>query len=243
VARRELRVGYLSARSRGKEWIVSVITIVKKNGVVAIAADTLSTAGSRKLSATHNQQPSKIARIGSSFVGLTGWSVHQQVLEHLFGTVSDPPALSSTAQIFDVFLKLHPRLKEEYFLNPRGGDGDAYESSQMTVLIANQHGIFGLYSARTVLEYARFWASGSGSDYALGAMHATYRSALDAVAIAEAGVRAAVEFDDGCGAPIESHSVRLVANHPHEPEPLERVEPGSEPVELLELVEPIGTAR
>ncbi len=30
-------------------------------------------------------------------------------------------------------------------------------------LIANAHGIFGAYSMRDVLEYERFWASGSGS--------------------------------------------------------------------------------
>ena len=96
---------------------------------------------------------------------------------------------SDTAEIFDVFLKLHPRLKQEYFLNPRGGDDEAYESSQMTLLIANQHGIFGLYSMRTVLEYERYWASGSGSDYALGAMHAGYDTKA-ALEIAEAGVEA-----------------------------------------------------
>ena len=208
---------------------MSVITIVQKNGLVAIAADTQSSSGSRKMSAGHNRQPSKIARIGPSYIGLTGWSVHQQVLEHLFAGVAEPPALSSTAQIFDVFLKLHPRLKQEYYLNPRGGDDEAYESSQMTLLIANQHGIFGLYSMRTVLEYERYWASGSGSDYALGAMHAIYDAIADAVAIAEAGVRAAIEFDDGCGAPIESHSVPL--------------EPRTQPLEPLELLEPIGTAR
>ena len=122
---------------------MSVITIVRKNGVVAMAADTLSSQGTRKLSAAHNRQPSKIARIGASLIGVTGWSVHQQVLEHLFANVEQPPALASTAEIFDVFLKLHPRLKEEYFMNPRGGDGEAYESSQMSILIANQHGIFG----------------------------------------------------------------------------------------------------
>jgi ATP-dependent protease HslVU (ClpYQ) peptidase subunit len=208
---------------------VSVITVVKKNGLVAIAADTQSSSGSRKMSARHNRQPGKIARIGASYIGSTGWSVHQQVLAHLFAGVTEPPAFSSAAQIFDVFLKLHPRLKQEYYLNPRGGDDEAYESSQMTLLIANQHGIFGLYSMRTVLEYQQYWASGSGSDYALGAMHAIYDAVADAAAIAEAGVRAAIEFDDGCGAPIESHAVPL--------------EPGTQPLEPLELLEPIGTAR
>jgi len=208
-------VHWISVRSCAREGeIVSVITVVKKNGVVAIAADTLASSGTRKMSATHNKLASKIARIGGSYIGLTGWSVNQLVLEHLFGPMTDLPKFSSAAEIFDVFLKLHPRLKQEYFLNPRGGDEDAWESSQMTLLIANAHGIFGLYANRTVLEYGCYWASGSGSGYALGAMHAVYPVNGDAVAIAETGVRAAIEFDDGCGEPIEAHAVRLVVAQP-----------------------------
>jgi len=204
------RVSILLRAWRGKEEIVSVITIVKKDGVVAIAADTLTSAGCRKVSAVHNKLATKITRIGASYFGVTGAAVHQQVIDHLFANVSDPPAFRNPAEIFEVFLKLHPRLKQEYFLNGRAGDGDAYESSQMTLLIANQHGIFGLYSMRTVLEYERFWASGSGSDYALGAMNAMYDLHVDALSIAEAGVNAGIEFDDGCGAPVESHAVPLI---------------------------------
>jgi ATP-dependent HslUV protease subunit HslV len=196
---------------------VSVITVVKKDGVVAIAADTLSSTSGRKLSARHNKQAGKIVRIGASYVGSTGWSVHQQVLEHLFASANDPPRFTSAAEIFDVFLTLHPRLKQEYFLNPKGDADDAYESSQMSLLIANQHGIFGVYSMRTVVEYEHYWASGSGSDYALGALYAVYESAGDARLIAEAGVRAATEFDSWCGAPVESHAVRLVAAAADEP--------------------------
>jgi ATP-dependent protease HslVU (ClpYQ) peptidase subunit len=202
----------VGAPVRGREGVVSVITVVKKDGVVAMAADTLSSTSGRKLSATHNKQAGKIVRIGGSFVGSTGWSVHQQVLEHLFAKASDPPQFSSAEEIFDVFLKLHPRLKQEYFMNPKADEDDAYESSQMTLLIANPHGIFGLYSMRTVVEYERYWASGSGSDYALGAMHAVYESAVDARLIAEVGVRAAIEFDGWCGAPVESQAVRVAVS-------------------------------
>ena len=113
----------------------------------------------------------------------------------------------SVAGIFDVFVKLHDRLKGDYAMNVRGNQ--PYESTEMTLLIANEHGIFGVYSMREVVEHERFWASGSGGDYALGAMHALYDAAPDAVSVAEAGVRAAVEFDDGSGAPLESHVIRL----------------------------------
>jgi ATP-dependent HslUV protease, peptidase subunit HslV len=185
---------------------MSTVTVVKKNGFVAIAADTLSSFGPRKLSAIHNKRASKILRLGPSLVGLTGAAANLRVLEHAFRDAA-APALDSASDIFDVFLTLHDRLKYQYAMNVRGGQ--AYESNEMTLLIANQHGIFGIYSMREVVEHERFWAAGSGGDYALGAMHALYDVAADAVSIAEAGVRAAIEFDDGTGAPVESHVIRL----------------------------------
>lgn len=191
---------------------MSTITVVKKNGCVAIAADTLASFGTRKLSAPYDRHAGKILQVGSSFLGMTGWGVQQLVLEHLFASAGEPPQLASTAEIFGVLLKLHQRLKQEYFLNPRGSDEDAYESSQLQLMIANRSGIFGVYSNRSVIEFERFWASGSGSDYALGAMYSLYESASNAISIAEAGVRAAIEFDDATGAPIESHALQLSAS-------------------------------
>ena len=62
---------------------------------------------------------------------------------------------------------------------PKEEEDDPYESTQITALIANEHGIFGVYSMREVFEYTRFWAVGSGREFALGAMHALYAPAED----------------------------------------------------------------
>lgn len=63
----------------------------------------------------------------------------------------------------------------------------------------------------TTFEYERFWASGSGSSYALGAMQALYDGPHEARSIAEAAVRAAIEFDDSTGGPVESYVVSPAA--------------------------------
>ena len=63
--------------------------------------------------------------------------------------------------------------KEQHFLNPKEEEDDPYESTQITALIANANGIFGVYSMREVFEYNHFWAVGSGREFALGAMHST----------------------------------------------------------------------
>lgn len=193
---------------------MSTVVVVKKGGTVAIAADTLTSFGSLKLAAGHNAGAGKIVQVGESYLGIVGSAAHKHVVRHAFSALEVAPQLSSTAKIFDVFRTLHPRLKQEYFLNPTDEGRDPYESSQMVVLIANRHGIFGVYSLREVFEHDRFWAVGSGSDYALGAMHAVYDSGVDARRIAETGVRAAIEFDAATGLPITSHVVSLDGTEP-----------------------------
>ena len=82
----------------------------------------------------------------------------------------------------------------------------------MDCLIANPHGIFGVAAHRTVQEFSRFYAYGSGSDYALGAMYFAYGNPkLDAEQIARHGIEAAAEFDDGTGLPITCFTLRVLA--------------------------------
>ena len=188
---------------------MSTVTAVKKNGYIAIAADTLVSVGGMKMSATYNKTCHKILRVGDSYLGMTGWMVGVQVLESLFRLAGTPPQLSTPSEIFEVFRLVHVRLRDEYFMNPRTDSSDAYEMTQVHVLIANPHGIFTVGGYRTVCEYEQFWAAGSGMEYALGAMHALYSSTDDVVAMAEAGVRAAADFDAATSTPIESHLIRL----------------------------------
>ncbi|EDY86665.1 20S proteasome, A/B subunit [gamma proteobacterium HTCC5015] len=57
---------------------------------------------------------------------------------------------------------------------------------------------------RDVTEFERFWAVGSGAEFALGAMHALYERLDDAEAIARAGVEAGAEFNTASGLPVTS---------------------------------------
>lgn len=188
---------------------MTTIAAVKKSGYVAIAADTLVSAGPMKLSAAYNASHGKILRVGDTFLGMAGWVASQQVLDSLFRFAGGAPSFGSRQDIFEVFRLVHVRLRDEYFLIPRTDPTDAYESSQMNALLVNGAGIFTVGAWRTVTEYERFWAIGSGSEYALGAMHALYEKSNDVLAIAEAAVRAAADFDAATAAPIESHVICL----------------------------------
>jgi ATP-dependent HslUV protease, peptidase subunit HslV len=210
---------------------MTTIVAVRKNGVAAIAADTLTTFGNTRLPAALDASHDKILHIGDSYIGVCGSAAHHLVLSSLLtktheagvakttagqSTQAAGPAanvsevqLNSKDAIFETFRKLHPILKEECFLNPKEDEEDPYESSQITALIANVHGIFAIYSMREVFEFTQFWAIGSGNEYALGAMHQAYARYDNAVDIARAGVEAGIAFDKNSSAPITLYSLRL----------------------------------
>jgi ATP-dependent HslUV protease subunit HslV len=188
---------------------MTTICVARKNGQVAIAADALVTFGDTRLAHGYEAND-KVFRIGDSWVGMAGTTAHFPVLRKALGGLPpDELKLHSRDEVFDTFLKLHPKLKEHFFLNTKEEDADPYESSQFTVLIANVSGIFGVYSYREVFEFDRFWAIGSGRAFALGAMYATWDKAKTAREVADAGVRAGCEFDKNSAGPIKAHTMKL----------------------------------
>lgn len=189
---------------------MSIVTAVKKGGTICIAADTLSKHGSTKVRPAHKQNHTKLHKIGRSILGFTGWEAIERVILHLVQTRKEFQSLNSCEEIFDVLLRLHKVLRDEYFVNPQEKEDQPVESNQISAIIINKNGLFEIDSYREVNQYHDFWASGSGQDFALGAMHTLYsQRKLTARAIAEAGVRAACEYDDGCDLPLESRTIRL----------------------------------
>lgn len=189
---------------------MTTIVAVKKNGIVTIAADTLTTFGNTRLTAEKDASHDKILQVGDSYVGVCGSAAHHLVLASLFAKMADI-RLDSKEAIFETFRKLHPVLKDECFLNPKEDEEDPYESSQITALIANPSGIFGIYSMREVFEYTQFWAIGSGQEFALGAMHQRYADFADASEIALAGVTTGIAFDKNSALPATLYKTQLIS--------------------------------
>ena len=187
---------------------MTTLTVVKKGDAVAIAGDGLTTFGDTRLSRNYKGKHDKILDIAGSKIGICGSSAHHLVLLSAFSRLEDVK-LGSRMEVYESFRRLHPVLKEHAFLNPKEDEDDPYESSQITALIANSSGIYGVYSYREVFEFDRVWAAGSGRSFALGAMHALYESELSAARIAEAGVAAGIEFDTSSGPPIVVHEIQL----------------------------------
>lgn len=187
---------------------MTTIVAVRKNGIASIAADTLTTFGNTRLPSHLDASHDKILHIGSSYVGVCGSAAHHLVLANLLAKTPEVQ-LNSKAEIFETFRKLHPILKEECFLNPKEDEEDPYESSQITALIANGSGIFGIYSMREVFEFTQYWAIGSGHEFALGALQYAFGRHDSAADIARAGVDAGIALDKNSGAPITQYNVTL----------------------------------
>jgi ATP-dependent HslUV protease subunit HslV len=187
---------------------MTTCVVVKKGKDIAIAADTLVTFGDLRLSQTYESND-KIFQIGDSYVAMEGTTAHFPVMRKLLSEMGEECRLCNRDQVFDTYTRVHQILKEKYFLNPKEDEEDPYESSQLVSLIANPHGIFGVYSYREVFSFERFWSIGSGRSFALGAMYAVYESDLSAKEIAEIGVRAGAEFDKNTAAPFHVYSLTL----------------------------------
>ena len=129
---------------------MTTVVVVKKCGSVAFAADTLVAFGDTRLS--HRIEPnSKLFKqdtpAGTSYVGVAGTVAHFSVLgKALAALPSEHLLLGSKAPVLDTFTRLHSVHKKTFFLQTKEDDNDLYESSQISVLIANAAGIFGPYS-------------------------------------------------------------------------------------------------
>ena len=190
---------------------MTTVVVTRHGNSVSIAADSLVTFGDTRL--PHGYEANdKLFKVGDSWIGMAGTVAHFPVLRRALNALpADELKLHSRDEVFDTFLKLHPKLKENFFMNSKEDDDDPYESMQFTALIANPCGIFGVYSYREVFEFDRFWGIGTGRAFALGAMHATADKAKSARELAEIGVRAGCEFDKNSGGPIRVHTIKLKA--------------------------------
>jgi len=189
---------------------MTTIAVVRKSGYTAIAADTLTKWGTGKESAAYVANNTKIVRVGDTFIAGSGTSTFKLILRDYFAQRGVPARFDSAINLFKTWQAFHAALKERYFLVSVGDKDDTIESSKFDVLIANPYGIFGVGAHRTVQEYRKFYAIGTGTDLALGAMYAAYdRPGLSAEQVARLAVEAAAEFDDSTGLPVISHAVKL----------------------------------
>ena len=188
---------------------MSCIVAVKKNGLAVIGADTQFNRGGMNVQSRYQKNHKKILRFKDSYLGIVGSSAHHNVMGSILSKYRSDICFNSVKDIFDTFLWLHPKLKDEYFVNTSEEKEQEYESNQLHILLVNPQGIFDIQSYREVTEFSRFWSIGTGDEYALGAMYAVYDKLDDPKQIAKIAISAACEFDESSGLPLLCHTVKL----------------------------------
>jgi ATP-dependent protease HslVU (ClpYQ) peptidase subunit len=189
---------------------MSTIVAVKKADSICIAADTLTCLGPTKESERYIAHPDKIIQVNDSYIAIVGHASWQLVLASYFANPKRMAKFRNELAIFETLVEMHQVLKEKYYLDTKEEENDAFESSQLDALVANPHGIFGIYSLRSVQAYTRFYARGTGAHYALGAMFAAYDApGRTAEEIARIGIEASAEFDDGTSLPWSFRTLKI----------------------------------
>ena len=189
---------------------MTTIAVVRKGGIVAIAADTMTKWGTGRETAEYIVNHQKTFKVGDTVLAITGNTTFKSMLADYFARPKVAARFDNVRNIFLTWQTMHGVLKEEYFLNAGAGSDDPVESTRVDVLLANKHGIFGVAAHRTVQEFSKFYAFGSGADYAMGALHATYNDKkYNAEELAQLAVTAAAEFNDGTGLPLTSFKFKL----------------------------------
>jgi len=193
---------------------MTTIVVVRKGGRAAIAADTMTKWGPAKETAAYVANNGKLLQVGDSWLGLTGNATFKTILRDYFSRPKVRARFDNPLDIFRTWEALHKALKNDYHLLPGAHEEEPLESSRFDALIANPQGIFGVVAHRTVQEFTRYYAFGSGSAYAMGALHALYDTpGLNAEMLARRAVEAAAEFDDATGLPLDVQGIRLAARH------------------------------
>lgn len=220
---------------------MTTVVVTKKSGIACIAADTLATYGDMQESAELIANSDKLVRIGDAWVAPTGPASAQLVLKHFISTCEELPRLEDIDGIFDFLTVLQRALRDEYFVQGKEDSTDDFESMRMELLIASPGGLFGAYPQRSVQEYTRFYAFGSGAEYAMGAMHAAWETAVSAEELARIGVETAARFDVGTGLPLTLRTIPLEEREVEAGLFAEQIAPRRPPVSTSPAASPAAT--
>ena len=187
---------------------MTTIVVVRKGRDIAIAADTMTKWGSGKETADYVVNHGKLLQVGDTWLGLTGNATFKTILRDYFSRPKVRARFDTPLEIFRTWQALHVALKADYQLIATSHDDEPLESTRFDALVANRHGIFGVVAHRTVQEFSRYYAFGSGSNYAMGALNALYDDrSITAEALARRAVETAAEFDDATGLPVDSQKI------------------------------------
>ena len=179
---------------------MSIALALEKDGELIVASDTLTSFGHTKVP-PHLHAAQKVRRVGGSYLAATGWGLYENILDDVLARRANV-RLGSRDRIFAFFLRLWSDLHKKYsFVNDQIDEKESgpFGNLDSTFLVASPAGIYYVGPDMSVTKVERYFAIGSGAQFALGALHALHGAKLDAETVARRGVEAAIAFDTYCG--------------------------------------------
>ncbi len=188
---------------------MSIVVIVKKDKKIVIASDSLTSRDSLIISSQYKTNSEKFIKYQDSWIGCANDTMSTQMLLHALKNSKQEFSFEGVDNIYTSLLKLHKILKKKYYLEtkPRRVTNQIVEPTNMRLLIANSSGIYGVSKDKSIENFSKFWATGHGGAFALGAMYHVYDK-YDAVKIAEIGVQTACKFDEESALPMQIQMVK-----------------------------------
>jgi ATP-dependent protease HslVU (ClpYQ) peptidase subunit len=192
---------------------MSIAVAVQKDQRIVIAADTQDNFGANKVS-FDNYNSKKIISFGNSHIASTGWGLYEDIFTDYLSLHHKEISFDTKAQIFTFFMKFWKDLHEKYnFVNDQtdSDDDSPFGGLDSTFLITNPNGIFYVSSNMSVTGFQKYFAIGSGADFALGTIYALYEMDFSAEEIARRAVEAAITFNIYCGGNVDLYHVKTPA--------------------------------
>ncbi len=184
---------------------MTTLAVVQKDGVIAIGADSRRSSYQDMYPIDVVADINKINQVGDNYIATCGSASWPTVVELYFAGLEKPLPMHTPVEVFQAVAKLHNFAKDEYHFCADHDEGN-FEGCNMDMLIANPFGIFTISSRRNVTQLKKYWAQGSGMEYALGAMFVTYDTPAKAPEIVEIALKAGATFSTGTGPPFKIFS-------------------------------------
>lgn len=180
---------------------MTILVAVKKNNRVFLGVDSFASNGNTVM--PDLTYPWKIIKLKHAYIATTGWSLLQNIVEHLKATNHKmmENTFSSRNDVFSFFLVLYSELRKNYTLVDPGKE--TYAQIYNNFLIATASNIYAISSNISVTEHEHYVAKGAGADYALGCLYGTYDIIDDGKVVVRRALEAACKLNIYCREPLE----------------------------------------
>ncbi len=189
---------------------MSIAVAIRKNRQLALGTDSQTSFGSSRVP-SDNLRTTKIHQIGATYLATTGWGLYENILDDYLARAPDAK-LETKGAIFAFFMTFWKELHDSYSFVKDQSDKDdesPFGSLDASFLVISREGVFHVGADMSVTAFEKYYAIGSGADYALGAISALYHDTPDTVTVCRKAIEAALDFDVLCGGEIDIKVIEL----------------------------------